>query len=82
MSSSKTWVMEVHGPDDIRTFNSIGADCDGWAWTGSLLVHQPADYEPLRLAADLRVRLEAALAAGVFPVDVPYCGSDLLVEED
>lgn len=77
MTTTKIWVMKIHGRDDIRTFNSLGAECDGWKWTGSALVHQPGEYTSREVSPVLRQALDDAISLGEFPVDVPYHGDDL-----
>ncbi len=73
----KTWVMEIHGVDDIRTFNSMSAECDGWRFFAGRLIHQPGDYSDRLLTQPLADRIRAALLGGVFPVDIPYSPEEM-----
>lgn len=69
----KTMVLEVYGPDDIRTVNSTGSPVTGWWWDTERLHHEPGNYDSQACSPALQEAINAALAKGVFPVDIPYC---------
>jgi hypothetical protein len=70
--NGKRWVLEIHSPDQIVSFNSLGLPAEGWVWQDGWLVHQPGDYEPQCSTQALADQINNVIAAGVFPVDVPY----------
>ncbi len=69
----KTMVLEIHGPDDVRTFNSMGAEATGWWFDGERLHHEPGIYNSRDCSPALREAISEVLAKGDFPADVPYC---------
>lgn len=70
--SGKAMVIEIRNADDIRTHNSLQYECADWTWQDGNLVHGPGQQRPIKVTPRMAESIAAALAAGAFPVELPY----------